>query len=481
IHITTPGALLLTSRGVVPHLSPDHTAGRNKAQSIDIPFESFIENLPPIPVSYAHAAHAQPGKYNATTPLHSLLGYPADRTILSMCLRSLSDNASLAPSGHTYTCARCVRGMKKVMEVSAWTSYALSCAPDIVYALSDALVPGTRSQKRVTKSLERGARWLNDLMYAAQCQPTVNQSTSPATGPIPILLPMAGSLVPAARHAFAEQILEPFDERDSLRFGAKMNKLDDGVSGYVFELNGMRENSAEVDSTLPVPPSEENALHFGDAPTTPASLMRASLGPLPVQKPRYVRGVAGPHEILRLVRDVGVDVVDAWFAQVAANWGIELDFSFPVDASITGKRDLGHNLYAKEYAEDMHALSTVPKSEIVPLVHAQVDIGTWTEEAIEPEGPKRAYLHHLLHTHEMGAHALLVLHNLEVVDQFMKGVRGAIANNSFGSALVDFETAYREDSIGVEGCEPSGVFAEAKRMWHEVDMARGRGRLARER
>ncbi|KAG2021374.1 hypothetical protein CC2G_006619 [Coprinopsis cinerea AmutBmut pab1-1] len=36
----------------------------------------------------------------------------------------------------------------------------------------------------------------------------------------------------------------------------------------------------------------------------------------------------------------------------------------------------------------------------------------------------RAYIHHLLHTHEMSAHALLVSHNLAVVEAFLRGIRG---------------------------------------------------------
>lgn len=59
-------------------------------------------------------------------------------------------------------------------------------------------------------------------------------------------------------------------------------------------------------------------------------LLRASLDPLPFAKPRLVTDVRSPHEILRLIRDIGVDVFDAGWAVKAADIGIALDFIFPV-------------------------------------------------------------------------------------------------------------------------------------------------------
>lgn len=59
-------------------------------------------------------------------------------------------------------------------------------------------------------------------------------------------------------------------------------------------------------------------------------LLRASLDPLPIAKPRLVTDVRSPHEILRLIRDIGVDVFDAGWVVKAADIGVALDFIFPV-------------------------------------------------------------------------------------------------------------------------------------------------------
>ena len=34
----------------------------------------------------------------------------------------------------------------------------------------------------------------------------------------------------------------------------------------------------------------------------------------------------------------------------------------------------------------------------------------------------RAYIHHLLHAHEMSAHALLAMHNIQVLSAFLSGI-----------------------------------------------------------
>jgi len=86
----------------------------------------------------------------------------------------------------------------------------------------------------------------------------------------------------------------------------------------------------------------------------------------------------------------------------------------------------------------------------------------------------RAYVHHLLQTHEMSAHTLLALHNLAVLDLFFAGVRRVLAEQpeTFSQEVTRFEQVYDGNL---------GVLAEAREAWNEVTLARGKGRMARER
>lgn len=209
---------------------------------------------------------------------------------------------------------------------------------------------------------------------------------------------------------------------------------------------------------------------------------------------------------------------------MAADVGIALDFRFPVPNSVTnavradmdGERDqkhnLGHNLYDPVYAHDFSKLADSfldgssfvnaddtpngatpvcpcaacsPLSPVTHISHSRVDepsVVTAKEKVLPPY--TRAYLHHLLHTHEMSSHSLLVMHNLAVLDAFFAGVRGVLTKDaqadpaeegaglSFSREIERFVNEYNEDLA---------VFDEAKVMWNDVNLARGKGRLARER
>ena len=87
----------------------------------------------------------------------------------------------------------------------------------------------------------------------------------------------------------------------------------------------------------------------------------------------------------------------------------------------------------------------------------------------------RSYVHHLLHTHEMSSHSLLAMHNLTALSNFLAGVREVIARGGgeeFEREVERFEATYDEDMA---------PWVEAEKMWLEVERARGKGRLARER
>jgi queuine tRNA-ribosyltransferase len=240
-------------------------------------------------------------------------------------------------------------------------------------------------------------------------------------------------------------------------------------------------------------------------------LMKASLDSLPAQKLRLVNSATSPHEILRLIRDVGIDVFDAHWAQRAADIGVALDFQFPAadtrpnNQTHGTKWELGHNLYDRVYAHDFTRLAdcfmdgassleqnnpsnrpTCPCAACSPLPpsqhisHSSIDSESNIESAHTalPFLPpfRRAYLHHLLHTHEMSSHSLLAMHNLSVFDAFLSGVR-AVLEHPDGAALFTNEV----DKFVKVYDEEMKVFEDARKSWTEVDRARGKGRLAREK
>ncbi|KAH9857810.1 tRNA-guanine(15) transglycosylase-like protein [Lenzites betulinus] len=511
----TPALLAASSRGIVPHLSRDHLHISQAIQHVQLPFESFINRNPPVP-TLVDGPH----------PLHTFLGYSPDRHVLTMTLRDPSDGRKMPPNGNDFVSAHCTRGVRKVTAAS-WNTWVDKCKPDIVVALSDTpFTPPPHSQKRLTKSIERSIAWVSSILKL----PAVSPGAKPniASRPRHVLLHLAGGAALDARTEFADRLTDPIEQRDAAEL-APFNTLDDGIAGYVFDLLPLRsaiaaESQPAVDEgdlaggLLRVSDRHRSSPNFS---ARLSEILQSSLQALPAEKPRVLNSPASPHEVLRLVRDVGVDLVDSFWAQRASDMGIALDFRFPVpdpavpDPSVcappskrkNGRSDLGHNLFEPVYVHDHARLaasfvdglsasrSAEPARELVcecgacsphspssRLLHSTVDVQAWQDSAC-PTSPNklqppfaRAYVHHLLHTHEMSAHALLAMHNIAVFSAFLAGIRSVLSRDDpeaeFAREVTRFEEAYDEEL---------GLWDEGEVMWLQVERARGKGRLAREK
>jgi len=352
----------------------------------------------------------------------------------------------------------------------------------------------------MTKSIERSASWLANIL-----RPLPDRHVSPgrASHPLNVLVHMAGGVAPAARQSFSRSLLEPLSDKEAEAI-KPLDNLDQGVAGYTFDLaplhkslspNGPDTTDTKIKNGLVSP------IDLFSTPPGPSviaqiiSLIRTSLEPLSPTKPRVVHSAGSPHEILALIRDIGIDLFDAHWAQRAADLGVALDFAFPTPAGVPGAspREIGHNFYDKRYSHDfspfadalrscaaeegdkrpsctcMACAPSRPSGE--PLKLSRVDEATPMHA---PVPYTRAYVHHLLHTHEMSAHTLIALHNLAVLDAFFAGVRRVLSEQpeTFSQEITRFEQFY-------DG--KLGVLAEARKDWNEVTLARGKGRMARER
>ncbi|KAH9974314.1 tRNA-guanine(15) transglycosylase-like protein [Lactifluus volemus] len=472
IEIDTPSLITCTSRGLVPHLSGDHTRVSEAIRWLNVPLNPCdLELSPPLPTLH-------PGPY----PLHSCLGFRPKHHILSMTLRDPADDRDMPPNGNDFVSALCLHGVRKVTP-DEWREYVHSAQPDVVVALSD--IPstsGSHSQKRITKSIERSASWLANILRPLSgrhvAAAVTKISGNPASQLLNVFVHMAGGTTPAARQAFAQSLLEPLFDKDAAAI-EPLNNLDQGVLGYVFNLAPLHKSLSPTPLHHHGAASKNGFVAVIDLFATPPapsataqiiSLIRVSLEPLPATKPRVVHSAGSPHEILALIRDVGIDLFDAHWAQRAADVGVALDFVFPAPHVAAPPREIGHNLYDKRYSHDfspfadaLQSCSSVQQGDTRPRTPAHT-----------PLPYTRAYVHHLLHTHEMSAHTLLTLHNLAVLDTFFVGVRHVLSEQpeTFSHEVTRFEQTY-------DG--KLGVLAEARKIWTEVSLARGKGRLARER
>ena len=297
---------------------------------------------------------------------------------------------------------------------------------------------------------------------------------------------MAGGTSIPARKAFAENLLEKLQGREAEAI-KPLEKLDDGVVGYSFDLVPLRQSldaqhQKANDST---PPNTDHLI----------PLLESSLVVLPITKLRLINSSKSPHEILKLISIIGIDLFDAQWAQQAADIGVALDFQFPVRGN--KQQDIGHNLYDSKFSLDFNPLANVfrgafagdvdlpicscaacsPISPSTQIFHG-VDTPSNDEPKSNPQYKPhftRAYIHHLLHTHEMAAHALLAMHNLQVLSAFFAGIRQVLTSSTsenWTKEVNKFTNMYDESL---------DVFDAARSSWKEVDLARGKGRLVREK
>jgi hypothetical protein len=337
--------------------------------------------------------------------------------------------------------------------------------------------------------------------------------------PSNVLVHLAGGTSIPARFAFSNRLLEILHDKEAQQV-KPFCCLDDGVVGYVFNLMPLRISLCDNSETLEPTPASPDSVNTHDPPKAASQissallpLLRSSLEPLPITKPRFVNSATSPHEILRLIQEIGIDFFDAHWAQRAADIGIALDFQFPAVSSDSptaprkrgdGKRDIGHNLFDPIYASDFSRLADCfldgvtalqssnaepidassfcpcmacsPTSPSTHIAHSSLDLESFSPKSTGYLPPStRAYLHHLLHTHEMSAYSLLVMHNLSILDAFFASVRSAMSTSNaeqFNDKVEKFMNVYDEEMV---------LFEAAGVHWQEVEMARGKGRLAREK
>jgi hypothetical protein len=472
---------------------------------------SSLELSPPVPLFHP-----------ATLPLHTFLTHPPSRHILALSVRDPGANQNMPANTNAFIQTLTIRGVKKVSN-EEWCQWVRILRPDVLYALPDvpktqgganedeavgkvSVLPGEGravSQKRTGKSLDRTTAWLEGLL--AETVPTFNDGESKEQRP-PVFVQLMGGRRARARKEFSKMLLEKLNKPDSEKVGG-LRTLDEGVAGYVVELvdlptkafrspppPNLNETENQIEEDFEEAEGDDlgwNPVHIPVTSSTVTSLIRTSLEVLPQSKPRIAHTAPSPHSILRLVLECGIDLFDTVWATEAADLGVALEFEFPAPAHPSGATPtngllpIGRNLFDEQYATDFSVLgaglhnhcgcaSCHPRFSDIPLVHSKTDEpGTETRDN-SAHGYTRAYIHHLVHTHEMSSYTLLHFHNLAVVEEFFVSIRTVLKRScdEFEKEVRRFYDVY----------DPGmGVLEEARVRWREVEDARGKGRLKRER
>ncbi|KAJ1300918.1 hypothetical protein OPQ81_003343 [Rhizoctonia solani] len=511
VTLNTPGLMAPSSRGVVPHLSQDQLVRVPDLGWIHAPFENYLQDKTPLP-TVCPDAH----------PLHRLMSLKSEKHIVSMSLRDPSSVNEMPANTAEFIQTQCIRGCRKVRPPD-YISYVAGANPDVVRRASLAHCHG---------SLNSQLAFAPRPIFAPLMGGTnVNARAAFARGLVESLDPSDWQKLNPGRNI--SERARGNDEGSIVgsttvpgttnTTGPPIERLDETLAGYVLEIapiqSELRAQLGKQNGVIPPPlptttpsarshafatnvlaapdPQESDILNYAEEMDARLpELVRSSLDHLSHQKPRLALGLAlaSPHVMLGLIEQ-GVDLIDSALAIRCASAGVALDFTFPVVGEHSGKKlDVGHNLYDSRYELQFTRLSDEfadassnsgspdkpicycaacsPIWETQPIEHSKIDELASKEEPRYAPAYTRAYIHHLLHTHEMSAHTLLTFHNLAVVEMMMAGARSSIEHGTFEKDLRLFEARY---DGGMR------VLREAEKAWRGVDRARGKGRLARER
>jgi len=243
--------------------------------------------------------------------------------------------------------------------------------PDVAVCLADEVFADS-NDKKMKKSVDRTALWMDECIKAR----------ADARIPAKTLIfgPIVGGLSERERAASAQE-------------AARREELD----GYALFGFGS-----------------------GESPEARLSLMKSSLEPLNAAKPRFITGLGSPNEILWCAAH-GFDLIESAYAYLAAAQGIALTFNTDYD-DLIAFRPGQSGICTPGTGEKLNLWDTSLSRDTRAIVEGCkcFACGNYT----------RAYVHHVLNTHEMLAEVFLTCHNQHVMLTFMRSIRQAIARDS---------------------------------------------------
>ncbi|KAK4056740.1 hypothetical protein OIO90_002292 [Microbotryomycetes sp. JL221] len=445
--LKTPNLISYTRKGAVPHLTRDNVA-RLPNEMVHVSLEHMIMDQS-INVAFTHAPFS----------LHRYLGFNASTSspksqLVCLSLRDETDEINLPPNSDHHAVACTLRGAVRVSPQS-FLNATLPRPPDLLFAFGEDATTETMTTKRADKCIRRSLNWVEQIAIGAKDRTNV-------------FAPLVGGDSLQARSEYSKALTGIASSRASANIVRDPNEptIDDHIKGYVV--------------TCPT--------HVNDR-TTLCQLLNASFKPLSNLKPRVAQLVKGPHDILTLVRHVGIDLFVEEWSNTCATLGVALDFNFPVNknhnrdtstssssrpdmVTTSNKFDIGHCLFDQRYQT-----SFIPLSQSNLLNNNSLNEQSDSKTLVPST---RAYLHHLFNAHEMTGSIILTLHNNLIMSNFIKMIQYLIQKNdgSFEFECDEFFKYYDQGLTTMKGGSRVYQCVErAKKAWQLVEQERGKGSL----
>ncbi|KAH6626066.1 tRNA-guanine(15) transglycosylase-like protein [Chaetomium sp. MPI-SDFR-AT-0129] len=384
--IDTPNFIGVTSRGTLPHLTPDNIARHLQTTGAYMALEDFIEKpqhhpkrIPPVYQTPTTPAPSPAGHVSQPTPrLHAFTAMPRSVTTV-LAARRLP--AVPAPSGNTNKSISVFTSTGfQAVTTQDYLSAVAALSPDIAIPLADLThSTDTPSSKRALRMAERTDEWIVEWFASLQTRGRTSTTTTATFAPIlPVPYPI--------QWEYISRLAEDYVPTGQLA-GLAVHNPD-----------VLRDVAEHYPALLPLP--------------------RLSLSTPPT-----------PHHILRQISRGGIDLFTIPFINALSDAGLALSFTFPPPP-------LTSETQPQPTTTTATTTTTTTKTTRLPLaidlsdpVHAS-SLAPLTSLSACPcyacTAHHRAYVHHLLHAREMLGWTLLQIHNHAVVASFFQGVRDTL-------------------------------------------------------
>ncbi|XP_027030940.1 queuine tRNA-ribosyltransferase accessory subunit 2 isoform X2 [Tachysurus fulvidraco] len=369
--LEVPGCLLYTRCATVPHLTQDTLHTLHNLPAVtQVTLESLAEHQEVLE-EFKHGVRKFAG-------LHDTLLF---------C--SLRDPAAPHPAGHVTNKTVSVWGSGGRIEMSVARFMAMQAAvrPDFYESMADGETwPENTTRKRVRKAVERTLSHLDECLE-------LHHKAQELKGSDIFGVVEGGDILEERLRSARETAKRP-------------------VAGFV--LDGFQSTSMEQELR--------------------EKLISAVTAELPQEKPRLLRGVGRPDEVIACV-EAGVDLFEGFFPFQVTERGCALCFKYTItpDPETSVLESNGYEPAVEQLKEngdsspenmtqfEMDLKDTRYRNDFRPLVDGC--------SCYCCKNHKRAYVHHLLVTNELLAGVLLMLHNTAHYLGFFHALREAVAND----------------------------------------------------
>ncbi|KAF9570327.1 Queuine tRNA-ribosyltransferase subunit qtrtd1 [Mortierella alpina] len=458
--IETPGCLMYSVKGSVPHLTPD-TLRLQGFGGVHVSIEHILQEHQP--------AGLEKWPFSLSKFLH------LEDLIVFCDIRDPSRYQKVPFNSDRHVSMVTHQGVRQ-LTLEEYFKIVRAYQPDIVATFADTisdldqtesgkLIGTGRGQKRVRKSVDRSLKWLDQILKERQRIDALAEDH--AIEEASKQIKSDSSVNSKSCKDNNENIRRAVDQmvQDAQRLDlSPTRKSWKGVSVFAHVVGAQLEQER-------IRSAQETAKREGidgfviDLKTVPGTRdevfksLKVSIDQLPAEKPRLVYGMHTPEDVLRSIA-LGADLFDTSYPSHLTEDGKASLFSFGPSTTVaqtnsktgsTASRWI--NLWDEEHAD-----------KFVPLQEGC--------ECYACKGGRhtRAYINHLLKAHEMLATVLLMSHNMHQYSQFFAKVRQSIQDGTFEQQSAEFVERFGAEPEHTGGLHAAQAVVEASlSKWNRLD------------